>query len=150
MGCLEVRGDAVGDSHWPVARDSLSHGVFRSQDLVDLRDGLIYIRGRVSDQINVAGRKLSPDTVERVLMEGPGVRDCLVFGVPSRDAERGEEIVVCVETGEQVDVLKQYLMGRLPAWQMPRDWWVVDSLGVNQRGKRSRAEWRRMYLEKRS
>ena len=59
-----------------------------------------------------------------------------------------EEIVACVAARTAVtnEVLKQYLLSRLPAWQVPRDWWFVETLGVNQRGKLSRNEWRKKYL----
>jgi acyl-CoA synthetase (AMP-forming)/AMP-acid ligase II len=39
--------------------------------------------------------------------------------------------------------LKTFLLERLPAWQVPREWQWVKSLPVNGRGKLSRAEWRR-------
>ena len=41
--------------------------------------------------------------------------------------------------------LKQFLLARLPAWQVPREWRFVDSLAGNTRGKISRAEWRRKF-----
>ena len=63
---------------------------------VSRSDIQIFLRGRAGDQINVAGRKVSPETIERVLLRHPGVHECLVFGVPSRDAERTEEIVAVV------------------------------------------------------
>jgi len=76
------------------------------------------------------------------------VRECVAFGVPSADLERGETIVACLAVNAKVsgDSLKQYLMTKLPAWQVPREWWFVDSLAANHRGKLSRAEWRRRYL----
>jgi len=49
-----------------------------------------------------------------------------------------------------VEARKQSTMERLPAWQVPREWWLVDSLEANQRGKVSRSELRRTYLENRS
>jgi acyl-CoA synthetase (AMP-forming)/AMP-acid ligase II len=110
----------------------------------------VYLRGRVGDQINVAGRKVSPETIEKVLASHPAVRECLAFGVPSSDAERGEKIVACLSLNSEIgnDALKQFAMAQLPAWQVPRHWWVVDSLETNQRGKLSRAEWRKRYLER--
>jgi acyl-CoA synthetase (AMP-forming)/AMP-acid ligase II len=42
---------------------------------------------------------------------------------------------------------KHVLLEQLPAWQVPRDWWFVKSLAPNERGKFSRAEWRKKYLE---
>jgi len=117
-------------------------------DLVEIKNGCVHLRGRLSDQINVAGRKISPESIERALLAHEHVRDCLVFGVPSQDSGRAEEIVACVATQASVPVenLKQFLLTRLPAWQIPRDWWFVDSLETNQRGKLSRSEWRKKYL----
>jgi acyl-CoA synthetase (AMP-forming)/AMP-acid ligase II len=42
--------------------------------------------------------------------------------------------------------LKQFLLARLPAWQVPREWRFVDSLAANERGKISRTEWRKKFL----
>jgi acyl-CoA synthetase (AMP-forming)/AMP-acid ligase II len=47
-------------------------------------------------------------------------------------------------TGE---TLRQFALEQLPAWQVPREWWFVDGLETNRRGKLSRAEWRKRYLE---
>jgi long-chain acyl-CoA synthetase len=147
-GCLEVRGAAVGETYWPNAETGLGEGCFRTNDLAQLSKEGVFLRGRLNDQINVAGRKISPEAIERVLAVHEQVKDCLVFGVPSQDAGRVEEIVACVATRNRVtnEVLKQFLLSRLPAWQVPRDWWFVETLGVNQRGKLSRNEWRKKYL----
>lgn len=78
------------------------------------------------------------------------MRACLAFGVPSPDTRRGETIVACVAGPPMVagDALKQYALSHLPAWQVPREWWFVDSLEANARGKLSRAEWRKRYLQR--
>ena len=149
-GCLEVRSKAVAQTYWPEASPRLSDGVFRTNDLAEISFGLVYFRGRAGDQINVAGRKVSPESIEKILLTHPGVRECVVFGVPSPDAQRGETIVACVSANTQVagETLKQFLLAQLPAWQVPREWWLVESLFATQRGKLSRVEWRKRYLEK--
>jgi acyl-CoA synthetase (AMP-forming)/AMP-acid ligase II len=148
-GCLEVRSKAVGETYWPDANPALSGGVFRTNDLAEISYGLIYFRGRAGDQINVAGRKVSPESIEKVLVAHPGVRECVIFGVPSSDAKRGDTIVACVSANTSVsgEILKQFLLAHLPAWQVPREWWLVESLFSSPRGKLSRAEWRKRYLE---
>ena len=150
-GCVTVRSRAVGWGYWPTAEPALAAGVFQSGDLGELIGGAVYLRGRACDRINVAGRKVIPEEVERALCEHPAVRDCLVFGVPA-DTIRNESIVACViaQRGIAQRELAEFLQPRLPSWKMPRDWWVLDSLGVNERGKRSRAEWRERYLRQRS
>jgi long-chain acyl-CoA synthetase len=150
-GCLQVRSAAVGMTYWPQANGTLQDGVFRTSDLARITDGQVFLLGRSGDQINIAGRKVSPETIEKALAGHPGVRDCLVFGVPVEHGDRSEIIVACVVPGAGAgadnESLRQFLLSQLPAWQVPREWWRVDSLGVNQRGKLSRTEWRRRFLQ---
>jgi acyl-CoA synthetase (AMP-forming)/AMP-acid ligase II len=145
-GCLVVHSRAVGETYWPEKSPALGGGIFQTSDLAELKDGLVFLRGRLSDQINVAGRKVSPETIERALLAHPRVRECLVFGVPSRDVERTEIIVAVIVADAAEKKLKQFLLQTLPAWQVPREWRFIESLSANARGKISRAEWKRRYL----
>jgi long-chain acyl-CoA synthetase len=150
-GCLQVRSRAVAAGYWPAPSMELADGVFRTSDLGQVEAGHVYVRGRVSDQINVAGRKVSPEGIERVLALHPAVRDCLVFGAPAAGSERGETIVACVvlhtETGVETEELKQHLISQLPPWQVPRKWWIVPSLQGNERGKISRTQLRKEFQD---
>jgi long-chain acyl-CoA synthetase len=145
-GCLVVHSRAVAETYWPAKSGSLGGGIYQTSDLAELKDGAVFLRGRLGDQINIAGRKISPETVEQVLLAHPQVRECLVFGVPSRDAERMENIVAVVATSAAESELKKFLLLTLPAWQVPREWRFVESLPTNARGKISRAEWRKQFM----
>lgn len=143
-GCLEVTGPSVGESYWPQPNDSLRAGRYRTRDLVEFAaDGGAFLRGRADDVINVAGRKVTPEAIELVLRQHPGVRECLVLGVPS-DEQRGEAVAAVVEADLSLTAgaLREFALARLPAWQVPRHWRMVESLTPNGRGKLSRAEWR--------
>lgn len=144
--CLRVRSRAVGQTYWPDPSTALADGIFQSSDLADLVDGKILLRGRLGDLINVAGRKVSPESIERALLACPGVRECLVLGMPSRDAERTETIVAVIAGDTKEADLKTFLLEKLPAWQVPRRWHFVEALSANARGKISRAEWRKRLL----
>ena len=147
-GCLEVRGAAVGSGYWPEASDTLDAGVFQTSDLAELIEGRIFLRGRAGDLINVAGRKLHPETVERALEQHPGLQHCVVFGVP--DADRSEKVVAVVRLRGKpsIEALRQHLQARLPAWQIPKDWWITDELEADARGKVSRSQWRERFLNR--
>lgn len=145
-GCLVVQSAAVGETYWPERSPTLGDGVFRTSDLAELNGGQVCLRGRLGDQINAAGRKISPETIERALAAHPQVSDCLVFGVPSQAAERSEFIVAVVVSQAAETDLKNFLLETLPAWQVPRRWQFVDSLKANARGKLSRREWRERWL----
>ena len=149
-GGLAVRSAAVAETYWREASPSLGNGRYLTNDFAELREGLVFLGGRAGDQINMAGRKISPESIERVLQTHPGVRECLVFGVPIAEAGRGEAVVACVVAWPTVtqEELRQFILAKLPAWQVPRDWWFVDSLEVNERGKISRSAWRRKYQER--
>lgn len=148
-GCLVVESAAVGECYLPHKGGRLGRGRFATSDLAELDHGELRIIGRVSDVINIAGRKLSPEMVEHVTRNQPGVKDCVAFGVPARDETRFEEIVVAIELKPEADlaVVKQGVGNELPSWQMPRRWWVVDQIKSNLRGKVSRKEWREAYVK---
>ena len=143
-GCLVVRSKAVGKSYWPDPAPNLGRVRYVTSDLAEIRGNRVYLRGRAGDVINVAGRKVSPELIERALQTHPAVRECLVFSAPAPDANRGDLIVACVVAtpGTTVRSLKEHLLKKLPAWQIPRDWHFLETLSPNQRGKLSRAEWR--------
>jgi acyl-coenzyme A synthetase/AMP-(fatty) acid ligase len=151
-GALVVRGRAVGETYWPAPEPALGGAVFQTRDFAEIRDGEIFLRGRTDDHINVAGRKVSPTIIEQALREHEAVAECVVFGVPSGDADRMDLIVACVaaDRASTKDELKQFLLHKLPGWQVPREWWFVNSIGSNGAGKPSRAQWRRDFLENRA
>jgi acyl-coenzyme A synthetase/AMP-(fatty) acid ligase len=149
-GCLAVHGANVGETYWTEPAPELAEGRFQTSDLAELRQGQVFLRGRASDLINVAGRKVSPAVIEQVLGQHPAVAGCLVFGVPNAEGARSENIVACVEakSAAGTDTLRQFLLERLPAWQVPREWWFVEALVANPRGKLSRNQWREQFLQR--
>jgi long-chain acyl-CoA synthetase len=151
-GALRVRGRAVGETYWPQPEAALGGGIFQTCDLAEIKDGEIFLHGRTDDHINVAGRKVSPTIIEQALREHKAVAECVVFGVPSGNVDRLDLIVACVaaDRPSTKDELKQFLLEKLPAWQVPREWWFVESLGCNGNGKPSRAKWRRNFLAQRA
>ncbi|HSH96512.1 MAG TPA: fatty acid--CoA ligase family protein [Roseimicrobium sp.] len=147
-GCLVVKSAAAATAYWPAGDAKLGDGCFVTSDLAELRDDGLWLRGRAGDVINVAGRKVSPEEIERVLQTHPDVVECLVVGLPAAEGDsRGEQVgaVVVTRNAATREVLRQHLVDRLPGWQVPKEWLFVESLSPNQRGKLSRAEWRRRW-----
>ena len=70
-------------------------------DLLQRQGEGFKIVGRVSDVINVAGKKVNPAEVEAQLLRVQGVQQAVVFGRES--TLRNEEVVACVVSdGEAV------------------------------------------------
>ena len=71
------------------------NGGFRTGDLGYLDgDGRLVLTGRASPLVNVAGRKVDPAEIERVLVALPEVKDARVVGVDC--STRGQELVAFV------------------------------------------------------
>jgi len=149
---LCVRSRAAGETYWPTPEPTLGGGIFQTCDLSEITGGEIFLRGRTDDHINVAGRKVSPTIIEQALREHESVAECVVFGVPSGNIDRMDLIVACVaaDRTRTKDELKQFLLQRLPDWQVPREWWFVETIHSNGMGKPSRAQWRRNFMESRA
>ena len=133
-----MRSAAVGDGYFPIEESEvLGRGHFVPADLVRRTERGLFLVGRTSDVINVAGRKLNPLEVEARLAEFPGVRQAVVFGVAS--ALRGEEPVACIVGSSIVrEEILRFCQEKLSPWQVPRDVWLVGEIPTNERGKISR------------
>jgi len=110
--CWEISGNC----YWPEQDGALRDGVFHTSDLVDIFEGKVWLRGRATDQINVAGRKISPESIEKVLLTHPQVEDCLVFGIPSQGPSESRKIAACVVAAGQLEQRRvaQFLLSFLP------------------------------------
>ncbi|WP_328538845.1 fatty acyl-AMP ligase [Streptomyces sp. NBC_00344] len=104
VGEIWVRGDAVAAGYWrrPLetsaafgcATSGGEYGFLRTGDLGALRDGRLFLTGRIKDALLVDGRTLHPQEAERQLVQsGSPFGSAVVLSAP---AER-EEIVAIQE-----------------------------------------------------
>jgi long-chain acyl-CoA synthetase len=136
-GRIVVRSDSValGYSEDDDER-AFVDGAFVTGDLgrVD-HDGRLTLTGRASPAVNVAGRKVHPAEVERVLRSMNGVDDVCVIAAP--DPRRGQQILACIVSGRLSSALevRQFCAARLPAHKVPRAIIFLPSLPLTERGK---------------
>ena len=145
---VRVRSAGVADGYFPEADEGkLSNGIFIPDDLLERNGSGFKIAGRVSDVINVAGKKVNPAEVEAHLLRVSGVRQAVVFGRPAGAGLRNEEVAACVVASPHVhegELLKSCRRG-LSAWQVPKRVFIVDVIPVNERGKVSRRDLARRF-----
>ncbi len=139
---IQVRSAAVADGYFPEPHESkLRNGIFVPDDLLARDDSGFKIVGRISDVINVAGKKVNPEEVEAHLLRFSGVRQAVVFGRPAAAGVlRNEEVAACVVVSPHVtesDLLR-FCRTALSAWQVPKRIFIVDAIPMNERGKISR------------
>jgi long-chain acyl-CoA synthetase len=138
---IRIQSAAAGDGYFPEPdEEKLGGGFFVPDDLLSENPGGLRIVGRVSDVINVAGKKVNPAEVEAELLRFAGVRAAVVFGRES--TLRNEEVAACVaaSAGVSEEALLEFCRQRLSGWQVPKRIFFVDEIPVNERGKVSRRE----------
>jgi acyl-CoA synthetase (AMP-forming)/AMP-acid ligase II len=109
--------------------------------------GSLALTGRASAAVNVAGRKVHPAEIERVLRGMEGVEDACVIAAP--DARRGQQIVACVISRRNLTALdvRQFCAARLAAYKLPRAIIFLPSLPTTARGKTDHATLLALALE---
>lgn len=138
---VRVQSAAVGDGYFPEPDPAkLGDGFFLPDDLLTISDAGVRIVGRLSDVINVAGKKVNPAEVEAHLLSHAEVRQAVVFGRAS--TLRNQEVVACVVAAEKTNeaALLEFCRTRLSGWQVPKRIFLLEALPANERGKISRRE----------
>jgi long-chain acyl-CoA synthetase len=141
-GRVHVRSAAVSRGYaGDDGGEAFVDGGFLTSDLGTLDPrGQLTLFGRVSSFVNVAGRKVQPEEVERVLRQCPAVSDARVVGL--EDALRGERLVACIVVSGRAPTtleLRQFCSSRLAAHKIPRAFVVLDAIPLTTRGKTDRA-----------
>jgi acyl-CoA synthetase (AMP-forming)/AMP-acid ligase II len=110
-------------------------------------EGYYFLSGRSSDIIIRAGENISPEELENVIREHPGVEDVAVIGVP--DETWGEEPRAVVIPKKAVKVTEEDIMEwcreRLASFKRPRTVVFVNDLPRNPLGKLVKREIREKY-----
>ncbi len=107
----------------------------RTTDIASIdEDGFVTLHGRADGAINRGGFKILPETVRRVLISHPAVRDACVVGVP--DKRLGQVPFAAMEvvpgcTAPSEDELKDLVRQALPVYNVPVAFAVVDELPRN-------------------
>ncbi|PAW75230.1 MAG: hypothetical protein B9S38_02005 [Verrucomicrobiia bacterium Tous-C4TDCM] len=110
---------------YEAARDGevLGGGEFLTQDHGRIEGGRLLLESSGAESINVAGRKIGPAKIEAALMATGLLEKARVFGVPSHDPERVEEITALVKLKSgTLEQLRQRMSGTLEGWETPRHW----------------------------
>ena len=148
---IRVRSGAVSDSYFPEPdQQKLGNGAFVPDDLLARHNSALKIVGRVSDVINVAGKKVNPAEVEAHLLRFKGVRQAVVFGCSAGAGLRNEEVAACVLAAPQVSEndLLRFCRAALSPWQVPKRIFILEAFPANERGKISRRALAQRFSEK--
>jgi len=136
----------IGDPEL-TARVVTARGI-RTGDLAWMDEqGYLHLNGRLDDQINVGGIKVSPSELEEPLRAAyPGLELC-VLGVPDPQMLLGEvpAVVYIGRPGAELDLVRvrASLAGQLDPRKLPQQVVAVDAIPKTPNGKIQRAVLRR-------
>ena len=141
VGELIATGPQVFSGYWnqdeETAEVFTADGWLRTGDLVQVRDGFIYMADRRKEMINSSGFNVYPSQVEDAVRTMPGILDVAAVGVPA--GESGEDVVAAVvlEAGASVTLtdLRKWAEKSLAHYALPRQVVVMSELPRSQLGK---------------
>jgi oxalate---CoA ligase len=137
-GEVVIRGPGVmsGYVNNPAATaDAFFGDWFRTGDRGVLRDGYLYLEGRIKEMIIRGGENIAPAEIEQVLISHPAVRDAVCFGVP--DGKYGELVGAAVTLSAHAEPrdLIEHCRGQLAAFKVPARIDVLDEIPRTPTGK---------------
>jgi acyl-CoA synthetase (AMP-forming)/AMP-acid ligase II len=108
---------------------------FRTGDRGVLRDGYLYLEGRIKEMILRGGENISPAEIEQVLLAHPAVGDAVCFGLP--DEKYGELPAAAVTLSQDTPAadLTGFCRERLAAFKVPTRVWVLPEIPRTATGK---------------
>jgi len=140
-GEVAIKGATVVDGYEnnPEANaTAFTSGWFRTGDegMLD-EDGYLFLTGRLKEQINRGGEKISPLEIEEIALTHPEVKEAVAFGIPHEKLGEDVGLAVVRADGSQLTerALRDYISARLAAFKVPRQIVLVDKLPRNVLGK---------------
>jgi O-succinylbenzoic acid--CoA ligase len=131
-GLVCVRGPSVAEAELD------DDGWLRTSDLGRLDDdGYLFVLGRGDEVIVSGGENISPEEVERVLLEHPAVSDAGVGAAEDADWQQAVVASVVVADAGTVseDELRAFCRERLAGFKVPKSIEFVSELPRNAQGK---------------
>ncbi|MDI5971466.1 long-chain fatty acid--CoA ligase [Streptomyces sp. SL13] len=156
-GELEVRGPWIAAAYFGGAgeepmrpEDKFHDGWLRTGDVGTISpDGYLTLTDRSKDVIKSGGEWISSMELENHLMAHPEVAEAAVVAVP--DERWGERplatVVLKPDATADYAALRAFLADRVPRWQIPERWAVIESVPKTSVGKFDKKVIRRQYAD---
>ncbi|WP_433730950.1 o-succinylbenzoate--CoA ligase [Nocardia sp. CA-129566] len=123
-------------------------GWFRTEDAGTYENGVLSITGRLDEAIMTGGLLVIPQVVEAVLINHPGISECVVLGLP--DDRLGQRVAVAVVpaagASPTLEELRDHVVRELDSIAAPRELAILDELPLRGPGKPDRAKLREHLL----
>jgi acyl-CoA synthetase (AMP-forming)/AMP-acid ligase II len=115
--------------------DAFVGGWFRTGDRGAIRDGYLYLEGRLKEMILRGGENISPAEIEQALLSHQAVADAVCFGI--EDDKYGEVPAAAVTLHQDTETseLIGHCRERLAAYKVPVTVYVLPEIPRTPTGK---------------
>lgn len=137
-GEIEVKSGGVFPGYWnnpaATAKAKAPGGYWRTGDIGELKDGYLYLMGRLQERIRKYGYTVSPRDVEWALLENHHVKEAFVMG--AQTAGRPDDEIIYFISGDATEAeLQAYCKENLPFSWRPDRIILIDALPRTKNGK---------------
>lgn len=146
VGEIVARGDVVMLGYWnnpEATAETLRNGWLHTGDVGRFDDkGYLFLLDRAKDIIISGGNNIYPREVEEIIVQHPGVFNCVVLSVPHDYWGEAVHAVVMREPGADITEAEiiAYCAGFLAGYKKPKSVEIVDELPLSGYGKVQRRE----------
>ncbi len=141
IGEVVIRGPNVTagyESNPDANAKSFTDGWFRTGDQGRFdEEGYLFLTGRLKEQINRGGEKISPIEVDTVLLDHPAVQQVCVFAVPHE--KLGEEVAAAIVLADGTEAseseIRDFAAARLADFKVPRKMVFLEEIPKGATGK---------------
>lgn len=154
VGEFCTRGYSVMAGYWNDPQKTAevidADGWMHTGDLAEMDpSGYVRIAGRIKDLVVRGGENISPRRSRNSSTRIP-ILSTVTSSVP--DAKYGEELMAVVKLRNDapeltIERLREYCMGRIARFKIPRYLWIVDEFPMTVTGKVRKVEMRQQALE---
>jgi|GEM_PF-572305 len=148
-GIIQIKSESMASGYYraEIPFQVTDDGFYQTTDIGYLKDGHLYINGRSSDLINVAGKKVDPLEVENVLLRLPAIRDAAVVGVMNERQSTEYPVAFIVKGSElESDEIINHCQQYLAPFKLPQKYVFVPQIPRSGVGKVRRKQLIDEYL----
>jgi len=144
IGEIVIHGDNIMSAYEnnDIANQTAFFGKwFRTGDQGYLdHENYLFITGRLKEQINRGGEKISPREIDEVLMDHPAVIQAVAFAAPHPSLGEVAAAAIVLREGQQVDAetLQKFAAKKLAAFKVPNPIVFVKEIPKGPTGKLQR------------
>ena len=143
IGEICIKGEHVIKEYWnnPIADSKIQDGWLKTGDTGYFdSDGFLFLKSRKDDLINVSGEKFSPEEVEEIINQFPGITESAVIGISNENFGQ-IPIAFVAKKGEinSNDIIK-HCQNKVERYKIPTKIIFLDSIPKTESGKIKRNE----------